>query len=41
MIQQSGESFRRFFNIIPEFRAGIHIGEVTVGEIGISKKILP
>ena len=39
-IQQNGESFRRSFNIVPEFRVGIHIGEVTVGEIGILKKDL-
>jgi len=38
LIQQSGESFRRQFDIVPEFRVGIHIGEVTVGEIGILKK---
>ncbi|MFI5128808.1 MAG: adenylate/guanylate cyclase domain-containing protein [Chitinophagales bacterium] len=37
-IQQGGEGFRRYFNIIPEFRVGIHIGEVTVGEIGTLKK---
>ena len=40
LIQQSGEDFRRQFDIIPEFRVGIHIGEVTVGEIGTLKKDL-
>jgi adenylate cyclase len=39
-IQQKGELFRRHFDIVPEFRVGIHIGEVTVGEIGIFKKDL-
>ena len=39
-IQQSGEDFRREFDIVPEFRVGIHIGEVTVGEIGTLKKDL-
>jgi adenylate cyclase len=39
-LQKNGESFRRDFGIIPEFRVGIHIGEVTVGEIGIIKKDL-
>ena len=39
-IQLNGEEFRRYFNIVPEFRVGIHIGEVTVGEIGILKKDL-
>jgi len=40
MIQQNGEEFRRRFDIVPEFRVGIHIGEVTVGEIGTLKKDL-
>jgi len=40
LIEQKGESFRRHYNIIPEFRVGIHLGEVTVGEIGIIKKDL-
>ncbi len=39
-IQQKSESFRRHFNIVPEFRVGIHVGDVTVGEIGILKKDL-
>ena len=38
MIQQNGESFRRHFDITPEFRVGIHIGDVTVGEIGTHQK---
>lgn len=37
-LQKNSESFRRDFGIAPEFRVGIHIGEVTVGEIGIIKK---
>jgi adenylate cyclase len=40
LIQLNGESFRRHFNIVPEFRVGIHVGEVTVGEIGVFKKDL-
>jgi adenylate cyclase len=39
-IQKRSEEFRREFGIVPEFRAGIHLGEVTVGEIGIIKKDL-
>ncbi len=39
-IQKNSEKFRREFSVIPEFRVGIHIGEVTVGEIGIIKKDL-
>lgn len=38
LIQRNSEIFRRHFGIVPEFRVGIHIGEVTVGEIGILKK---
>ena len=26
------------YGVVPEFKAGIHVGEVTVGEIGIVKK---
>ena len=32
--------FKRRYNTIPEFRVGIHSGEVTVGEIGVIKKDL-
>jgi adenylate cyclase len=39
-IQKNSERFRRKFSIVPEFRIGIHVGEVTVGEIGIIKKDL-
>lgn len=37
-LQKRGEYFRRKFGIIPEFRVGIHVGDVTVGEIGVIKK---
>ncbi len=39
-IQKASERFRRNYNIIPEFRVGIHVGDVTVGEIGVIKKDL-
>ena len=39
-IQKNSERFRRKFDIIPDFRVGIHVGEVTVGEIGVIKKDL-
>ncbi len=39
-VQKNSERFRRKYNVIPEFRVGIHIGDVTVGEIGIIKKDL-
>jgi len=40
MIQKKSEHFRRNYGIIPEFRVGIHLGDVTVGEIGVIKKDL-
>ena len=39
-LQKHSEDFRRSYGIIPEFRVGIHCGEVTVGEIGVIKKDL-
>ena len=32
--------FKRRYGRIPEFRAGVHVGDVTVGEIGVIKKDL-
>ena len=32
--------FLRKYGVFPEFKAGIHVGEVTIGEIGIIKKDL-
>jgi adenylate cyclase len=37
-IQKASIEFKRDFDLIPEFRVGIHVGEVTVGEIGVIKK---
>ncbi len=39
-LQRNNERFRRKYGVIPEFRVGIHAGEVTVGEIGVIKKDL-
>lgn len=39
-IQKKSNYFRAKYKIVPEFRVGIHIGEVTVGEIGVIKKDL-
>lgn len=39
-IQKMSEKFRREYDIVPEFRVGIHAGEVTIGEIGVMKKDL-
>jgi len=38
LLQRNSARFRRRFGIAPEFRVGIHVGEVTVGEIGVIKK---
>lgn len=40
LIQKNSVTFRAKFNEIPVFRAGIHSGEVTVGEVGVIKKEL-
>lgn len=39
-LQKNGNVFRRKYDIIPEFRVGVHMGDVTVGEIGLIKKDL-
>ena len=39
-LQRNGDHFRRKYDIIPEFRVGLHMGEVTIGEIGVIKKDL-
>jgi adenylate cyclase len=40
MLQKNAETFKRKYGIIPEFKVGIHAGEVTVGEIGVVKRDL-
>lgn len=40
LLQKNGVRFRRKYDISPEFRVGIHAGEVTIGEIGLIKKDL-
>lgn len=37
-IEQKQEEYHKTFGLVPEFKAGYHIGEVTTGEIGIIKK---
>jgi adenylate cyclase len=39
-LQRRSDYFRRQYDTIPDFRVGIHCGEVTVGEIGVIKKDL-
>ena len=37
-IQKAGDMYTSRFGFIPEFKAGLHMGEVTTGIIGILKK---
>lgn len=37
-MQRKSDYFRRVYGITPEFRAGLHAGDVTIGEIGVIKK---
>ena len=39
-IQKKSSYFKNKYDIVPDFRVGIHIGDVTVGEIGVIKKDL-
>lgn len=39
-IQKQSDYFRRQYGFVPEFRVGIHEGEVTIGQIGVVKKDL-
>lgn len=40
MLQKNAEKFKRRYGITPEFKVGMHLGEVTVGEIGTIKRDL-
>lgn len=40
ILLQNKTYFKRKYGVIPEFRAGVHAGEVTIGEIGVIKKDL-
>ena len=37
-LEQRKEHYSREYNLLPSFKAGLHIGEATVGEIGVVKK---
>ena len=37
-MQRKSDYFRRTYGVTPEFRAGLHAGSVTIGEIGVIKK---
>jgi adenylate cyclase len=40
IIEKNAPYFRKRYNVVPEFKAGIHAGEITIGEIGAVKKDL-
>jgi len=40
ILNKNAEVFKRGYNIIPEYKVGIHTGKVTVGQVGITKKDL-
>ncbi len=39
-LQKHSSEFKRRYDMQPEFRVGIHVGDVTVGEIGVIKRDL-
>ncbi len=39
-IQRKSGYFKSKFGVVPDFRVGINVGEVTIGEIGVLKKDL-
>lgn len=39
-LSRQNNVFMKSFGVLPEFRVGVHVGEVTVGEIGVIKKDL-
>ncbi len=40
ILNMNAEIFRRGYDILPEYKVGIHTGNVTVGQVGIAKKDL-
>jgi adenylate cyclase len=40
ILNMNTEVFKRGYDIIPEYKVGIHTGNVTVGQVGITKKDL-
>ena len=37
-VQRNANRYRELYGVVPEFKAGLHCGEVTTGEIGVIKK---
>jgi len=38
VLQEKKERYLTRFGVVPSFKAGVHVGEATVGEIGVIKK---
>ncbi|MCW3116005.1 MAG: adenylate/guanylate cyclase [Chitinophagaceae bacterium] len=38
LLQKNSNYFQKRYGVVPKFSTGLHVGEVTVGEIGIIKK---
>lgn len=39
-IQKNARAYEQRFGVVPEFKAGMHYGDVTAGEIGIVKRVI-
>ncbi len=37
-LQKHSDFYQKRFKVVPSFKAGVHLGEVTTGEIGALKK---
>jgi adenylate cyclase len=40
ILNKNNEVFKRNYDILPEYKAGIHTGNIMVGQVGIAKKEL-
>lgn len=40
VLNKNTEVFKRAYDILPEYKAGMHTGNITVGQVGIAKKEL-
>ena len=40
ILNKNTEIFKRSYDIVPEYKAGMHAGNVMVGQVGIAKKEL-
>lgn len=40
VLNKNTEVFKRYYGILPEYKAGVHTGSIMVGQVGISKKEL-